>query len=119
MAGITFYNRGGVPTAYCEDGIHIYLFNGKPVAYIHKDSVYNYSGAYLGQYKNGWILDTKSCHVFFTEEATGGPMKPLKKLRPLKSLKQLKPTKGLKQSKPLSPSRSLSWSSNSSASFFN
>lgn len=31
---MTFYDSHGNPTAYLyDDGVHIYLFNGKPVAY--------------------------------------------------------------------------------------
>lgn len=119
MAGITFYNHNGSPIAYCEDGTHIYLFNGKPVAHINKDSVYNYSGTHLGRLKNGWVLDNNGYRVFFTENATGGPVKPIKQIKPIKSVKQIKPLKGIKQLKPINPISSLSWSTDSSDRFFN
>ncbi|WP_027416221.1 4-fold beta flower protein [Aneurinibacillus terranovensis] len=118
MSETTFYNKRGEPIAYTQDGEHIYLFNGKPVAYLYQNSVYTYSGKHLGVYENGWIRDNNGQCVFFTSEATGGPMKPMKQMKPMKNLKQLKPLKSLKQIKPARAMNSSQWSELSSGIFF-
>lgn len=115
---ITFYDSHGAPTAYVQDGVHIYLFSGEPVAFLSETSVYSFSGKHLGRFENGWIRDNRGNCVFFTKDARGGPLRPLKQLKPLKGLKQLKPLKSLKELKPLRPLNSLSWSRLSGRQFF-
>lgn len=119
MSDITFYNQHGKPIAYSKDGIHIYLFNGTPVAYFHRESVYGYNGKHLGRFVNGWVRDNNGYCVFFTEEATGsGPVKPVKQIKPIKSVRSIKPIKSVRQIKPIKPISTSSWSSLSSDSFF-
>ena len=118
MADIIFYNEAGEAVAYSEDGVHIYLYSGIPVAYFDKNSIYSYSGRHLGWFEDGWIRDNNCDCVFFIENAKGGPLKPLKKLKPLKGLKKLKPLKKLKELKPLKPVKSLNWSLLSLEKFF-
>lgn len=116
---MTFYDSKGKPVAYLhDDGIHIYLFNGKPVAYFHGDAVYGFNGHQFGWFENGWIRDKKGYCVFFTEDACGGPLKPLKALRPLKSMKTIKPIKSLKQMRVMKPMKVSSWSILSNERFF-
>jgi len=115
---ITFYDSQGAPIAYTQDGVHIYLFSGQPVAHLSGTSVYSFGGRHLGRFENGWVRDNNGSCVFFTKDAQGGPLKPLKQLKPLKSLKQLKPLKSLKELKPLRPLNSLSWSRLSGRQFF-
>lgn len=116
---IVFYDEKGEPIAYTEDGIHIYLFSGEPVAYFYGDSVYSYSGKHLGWYIEGWIRDNDGDCGLFTEEVKGGPVKPVKRIKPVKSVKQVKPVKSVKEIRPVRPVRSLSWSSLSLIKFFN
>lgn len=78
---ILFYNESGVSAAYTEDGTHIYLFSGEPVAYIDGNSIFSFSGKHLGWYIQGWIRDNNGDCVFFTKEATGGPVKPVKSVK--------------------------------------
>jgi hypothetical protein len=108
---ITFYDSEGEPVAYSDDGVHIFLFSGEPVAYLVNESVYSFSGNHLGFFSNGWIRDHDGDAVFFSENSIGGLMKPLKKLKPLKSLKELIPLKGLRELRPLKPLDSFLWSS--------
>ena len=116
---MVFYDNHGRPTAYTEDDIHIYLFTGEPVAYLHEDAVYGYNGRQFGWFQDGWIRDLNGNCVFFTENTTGsGPLKPLKQLKPLKSLKQLRPLKALRELKRLRPLNRLSWSQLSGKQFF-
>jgi len=115
---ITFYNSQGHPTAYTEDEVHIYLFSGQPVAYIDDSSVYAYNGRHLGRFEDGWIRDNQGNCVFFTEDASGGPMKPMKSMRPMKGMKSMKPMKSMKQMKPMRPMNTSSWSELSREQFF-
>lgn len=116
---MVFYDCHGKPSAYTEDGTHIYLFTGEPVAYFDADAVYGFNGKHIGWFSDGWIRDLRGYCVFFTENATGfGPLKPLKQLCPLKSLKQLRPLKSLRELRHLRPFDSLSWSPQSGKQFF-
>ena len=114
----TLYDSRGVPVAYSDDDEHIYTFPGQPVAYVHGDSVWSYAGAHLGRFDTGWLRDNAGNAAFFTEHATGGPLRPLKALKPLKGLRALKPLKGLRQLRPLAPLPTLSWSPLSGEMFF-
>ena len=115
---LEFYDQVGAPVAYADDLEHIYAFSGEPVAYIQNDSIYDYGGRHLGWFFGGWVLDHNGNHVYFTDQAIGGPLKPLRMLRPLKGLKSLKPLKGIKAIKPIRPIRSLSWSNLMGLNFF-
>ncbi len=115
---MTFYDSKGRPVAYSEDGENIYLFTGEPVAYIHGDLLYTYSGCQLGRFEKGWVRDLKGYCVFFTENAIGGPLKPLKQLRPLKYLKQLRPLKGIRRIPYMKPLDQYGWSKLSGENFF-
>ena len=118
MNEIDFYDRSGSPVAYTQDGTHIYTFKGEPVAYFHVESVYSFSGSHLGWFEDGWIRDNNGHCVFYTQEAQGGPVKPMKQAKPLKSIKSLKPIKSLRSARPLKAMKSLSWSSLSGEHFF-
>lgn len=109
---MTFYDSHGNPSAYLyDDGEHIYLFNGKPVAYLHENTVYGYNGHQYGWFENGWIIDLNGYCVFFTESASGsGPVKPAKHVKPVKSVRHAKYAKAAK---------SLLWSKLSGEQFFN
>lgn len=115
---IVFYNRTGRPIAYLSDDKHIFTFDGRAVAYLDRDSVYSYPGAHLGWFAAGWIRDQNGDCVFFTKDARGGPVKPVKGVKPVKSVKSVKPVKGVKQVRPVKPVRSLSWSDLSGPQFF-
>lgn len=114
---MTFYNRYGSPIAYEDNGI--YLFNGKPVAYIDNTAVYAYNGKQLGWFENGWIRDLSGNCVLFTRNATGfGPLKPLTKIEPIKSVKKIKPVPHIKQVRRVRSVDRMSWSPLSGEVFF-
>ncbi|HEX7061542.1 MAG TPA: hypothetical protein VF200_06195 [Woeseiaceae bacterium] len=115
---IDFYDKSGAPIAYCEDGEHIYLFSGEPVAFMHGDAVYSFSGKHIGWFEDGWVRDTSGRCVFFTDDATGGPVKPVKHVKPVKGVKHVRPVKGVKAVRSVRAVRSLSWSPLSGAHFF-
>ena len=107
---LDFYDSNGQPYAYTDDGETIYTFGGAPIAFIDGDSIYSFSGAHVAFFENGQVWDHSGGVVLFTNQASGGPMKPLKALRPLKGFKSLKPLKGSKALKPLKSLKSLGWS---------
>jgi len=108
---MVFYDRNGVPVAYSEDNEHIYLFDGKPVAFLKSDIVYNFSGKQLGRFNNGWVRDLKGYCVFFTEETSGtGPVKPVKRVLPIKSVKHIQPVKSITAIPHIKVVNVLSWS---------
>ncbi|MFH1385121.1 MAG: 4-fold beta flower protein [Candidatus Omnitrophota bacterium] len=109
MNEFTFYDQSGYPIAYCDDGHHIYLFSGKPVAYILEDSVFSFEGHHLGWLHNGWVRDHNGDAVFFTENASGGILKPIPNPRPFKAFKEFLPFKGFRNFPPLKPLWSLEW----------
>lgn len=115
---MTFYSNNGNPVFYSDDNEHIFDFNGKALGYFYNESVYNYNGKHLGWFDNGWIIDHSGKYTFFNENATGGPLKPLKALTPLKGLKELKPLKSLKEMRPMKSMKSLSWSKLNVKEFF-
>lgn len=97
MRSITFYDKNGDPFCYTEDDCHIYDFDGNPIAYIENDCVWNYDGKHLGFMHNGWIIDHSGDYLLFTEQSTGGPLKPLRSLSPLKWIEVTKTFEGIKR----------------------
>ena len=115
---IDFYCKTGEPIAYSEDGETIFLFSGAPVAHLSGDAIYAFSGEHIGWFENGWIRDKKGGCVFFTADARGGPVKPVKHVKPVKGVKHVKSVKGVKQVKSVEAVKSLSWSPLSGKRFF-
>ena len=115
---IVFYDRNGKPCAYSEDGTHIYLYSGKPVAHIEENSIFSYLGKHLGWLEDGWVRDNDGFCVFFTDNCSGGPSKPFKKSKPFKGFKSFRPFKGFKNFKPFRRSKKNSWSDIDAKDFF-
>lgn len=116
---MTFYDSNGIAVAYSEDNENIYLYNGKPVAYLFNGLVYRFNGTQLGRFENGWVRDKMGYCVFFTENAKGnGPIKPAKHIKPIKEAKQIKPIKRIRHVPAIKVANNLTWSSFSGLSFF-
>lgn len=114
----TFYNEFGKPIAYSDNDIIVFSFPGEPLAYIFDDKIYSFDGKQLGWFLDGWIRDLDGYCVFFTETATGGPLKPLKQLKPLKSLKKLVPFRQYREYPHLKPIKRCAWSRYKDLDFF-
>ncbi|MGL4874001.1 MAG: 4-fold beta flower protein [Clostridium sp.] len=108
---MVFYNQRGRAICYTEDNEHIFLFSGEPVAYINGNSVYGFNGEHLGWFENGWILDHVCYYKYFSEIATGGPVKPVKHVKPVKCVKRVRPVKCVKRVRPVKCVKHLRWSS--------
>jgi hypothetical protein len=119
MIDLVFYDRQGRAKAYCEDGAHIYLYSGQPVAYIDGDSLYAFRGHHLGWFLDGWIRDHHGEVVLFTRDASGGPRKPGKGRIPGKCAEARLPGKGGRAGRPGRPGFGSRWSSITPEDFFN
>ncbi len=116
---MVFYDSHGRAAAYTEDGVHIYLFTGEPVAYIDRDAVYGYNGRQFGWFENGWIRDLNGYCVFFSENANGsGPVKPVRCVCPVKCVKYVQPVKCVKEVRRFRAVNCLAWSRLSGTQFF-
>jgi len=115
----TFYNFSGSPKAYIDDDkFSVYLFDGTPVAWLSDEKLYAYSGKFLGWFLNNWIYDKNGNPAFFTENAIGGPSKPMKGMKPMKEMKSMRPMRGMKEMASMKPMRSAIWSNLSNVEFF-
>ena len=75
---VEFWNQQGRPVAYIDDDDQsIYLWDGSPVAWIDGDAIYSYSVRFLGWLWDGWVRNLDGDCVFFTEFASGGPVRPV------------------------------------------
>ncbi len=115
----TLYNAEGRAVAYVDDdGESIYLYDGTPAGFLHEGGVYAYSGRFLGWFEQGWVRDVHGHAAFFTEKASGGPVRPVRQVRPVRGVRQVRPVRGVHELKPVKPVSSLSWSPLSHEGFF-
>jgi len=108
---ISLFNSEGKATAYVadDDDLTIYLWGGKPVAYLSGDNIYGFNGKHLGWCVKGIIRDhdgnvvgvTKNATTIYTEN------------EPYKGYKEYKPYKSYKEYAPYKPYWSNNWSSSS------
>jgi hypothetical protein len=105
-AEVSLFDASGEAVAYVDTGdeLTIYLWSGKPVAYLENrygDSthVWGFNGKHLGWFERGAIWGDDGSAACASKEA----MTILPRLESLKSLKELKPLKSLKELPPLKP----------------
>ena len=115
---VVYYDKKGKPLCYCDDGIHIFSFDGKPLAYINDEDIYSFPGRHLGWLKDGWIRDHQGQCVLFSELSRGGPGLPGKMGVPGKSGKFGLPGKGGRDGRQSQPGFNNNWSSATSQELF-
>jgi hypothetical protein len=108
---ITLFNGQGRASAYIalEDELTIYLWSGKPVAYLQSDSaggfhLYGFNGKHLGWFVDGIVRDhdgNAACAVKERLQYT--------EYEPYKGYKAYKPYKGYKAYAPYRPIFSFNW----------
>jgi 4-fold beta-flower domain-containing protein len=56
----------------------------RPIAIVDDESVsvYGFDGRHLGWFVEGWIRDHHGACVYYTDHATGGPVRPARRLVP-------------------------------------
>ena len=103
----TLFNEGGSPEAYIsftEESPTIYVWSGKPVAYLASSvgggsNVYGFNGKHLGWYVDGIVRNHEGNPVCGIHRVVSvskpGPPKSLKQPLPLKSPKELAPRRPL------------------------
>ena len=97
---ISLFNKNGKPVAYiADDGESIYLWDGRPVAYLMNDKIYGWQGRQLGWFQNGTVFDIYGLRAGFIRSKS--PIAT--EVEPLKSPKHLKPARGRRQSQVIKP----------------
>jgi hypothetical protein len=97
---ITLFNKNGKPVSYiADDGETIYLWDGRPVAYLVEDKIYGWQGRQLGWFYNGTVFDIYGLRAGFIKSKS--PIAT--EIEPLKPTKHLKPTRGKTQSQVIKP----------------
>jgi hypothetical protein len=111
---VTLFNGKGKAAAYIavEDGMTIYLWGGKPVAYLEPDKggggfhIYGFNGKHLGWFVQGVVRDhdgDAACAVKEKMRTTD--------FEPFKAFKEFKPFKAFKEFAPFRPAFSKSFGS--------
>jgi hypothetical protein len=113
---LSLYDAGARAVAYVadEDDQTIYLWSGKPVAYLLDGSVFGFNGKHLGWFEKGVVYDHDGGLVAALASRFNGPVQT----PGLKALKELRPLKSLRELKPLKPLFSYSWSETPARYFF-
>jgi hypothetical protein len=107
---ITLFNKNGKPVSYiADDGETIYMWDGRPVAYLFEDQIYSWQGRQLGWFHNGTVFDIYGLRAGFIKSKS--PIAT--EMEPLRSQKQFKPAKGKKQSQVIKPVLCYGYSNNS------
>jgi hypothetical protein len=111
MSELAFFDSRGDVVAYKDDDDDvIFLWSGEPVAILDDESVFAFTGHHLGWFMDGWIRDHGGACVYFTDDATGGPVRPPRMARPARGARTARPARGARQMRPMRPMRSLAWS---------
>ena len=105
---ITLINSKGEAIAYIDtdDELTIYLWKGKPVAYIEDGSVWGFNGKHLGWFEEGIIWDRKG----FAAGAIPSAVSIIAKIEPIKGIQQIAPIKAIQQIAPIQPIHKQKWS---------
>lgn len=93
----SLYDIEGNPVAYINydrNGV-IYMWNGTPVAYIHRNmTLYGFNGRHLGWYENGIVRDRNGRIAGYNKLASPvsvkmEPIKGMAKIPPIKQIPEL------------------------------
>jgi hypothetical protein len=115
--GLDFYDSQGRAVAYIDEDdeeLTIYLWDGKPVAYLDENSVYGFNGKHLGWLKENAIYDHHGNLVAALPEAFRGSVN----VAPAKGFKQFVPFKAFEEFKPFEPFVNRTWSDTPAKVFF-
>ena len=107
---ISLYDKNGDAKAYIASDLTVYLWDGDPVAYLHRDNndwhLYGFNGEHLGWYINGLIYDNEGYAIGAQKDA----VRMITSIEGIKGIKGLKPIKSIKSISPIKPILSNSWS---------
>lgn len=116
------FNKKGKASFFIDqDMIHIYSWDGEPVAFVEKGGVWTFKKDHLGWYEEGWFRDEDGKCVGFIEIALGrGGPNPPKTKHPADQPADKKdmPDQPEIEETPDRPPRKALWSETSAAEFF-
>lgn len=109
-AETSLFNSAGQATAYIADDATVYMWDGRPAAYLKSDGsythVYGFNGKHLGWLVKGVIYD----HDGKASGAVKQAFVSSTSFEPFKAFKQFKPFKAFTEFAPYQPYLSNSWS---------
>ncbi|MBZ9621274.1 4-fold beta flower protein, partial [Psychroflexus lacisalsi] len=115
----TLYDSQGNARAYIDydEDATIYLWNGKPVAFLENDGndmcVFGFNGNFLGWYEDGIMRDDGGNAVGARKGATN----MMTNIEPMKSMQEMSPMRPMTSITPIKPLFTNSWSSESLTEF--
>lgn len=99
---VQLFDSAGTPTAVLalEDGETIYLWSGKPVAYLDGDSIVGFNGKRIGWFQHGKVYDVDGGLIGatadqFTQPPTVTSLPGLRQFKPFKMFEELEPLKSI------------------------
>ena len=114
-----YYDRSGIAIVHLHRD-HLFLMNGQPIAFFRNNGVFNLRGQLLGYQEDGWIRDTNSCAVLYTDKHSGvGPLPSIPKVPPIPAVPAIPPVPPIPPIPPIPPVPSYNWSRLSATAFFN
>ena len=104
------FDGRGRAIAYIADDLTIFLWAGKPVAYLDRDNaggfhIYGFNGKHLGWFIRGIARDHKGNAACAEKEVLRST-----EFEPFKGFKEFKPFKSFKEFAPFRPTFSQDWS---------
>jgi hypothetical protein len=115
----TLYDSQGNARAYIDydEDATIYLWNGKPVAFLENDGndmcIFGFNGNFLGWYEGGIVRDDGGNAVGARKGATN----MMTNIEPMKSMQEMTPMRPITPITPIKPLFTNSWSSESLTEF--
>jgi len=105
---ISLFDQSGDPVAYIatDEELTIYMWGGKPAAYLYEDNVYGFNGKHLGWFDEGIIWDHEGRIAGFLK----GAVRVYTHYEPYKGYKEYKPYKSYKEYAPYRPAKNQAWS---------
>jgi len=116
---VTIFDSEGKARAYIDynDDATIYLWNGKPVAFLENDGsdmcVFGFNGNFLGWFEYGIVRDENGDAVGARKGATN----MITSIEPIKSIQEISPIRPITPITPIKPIFNNSWSSESLTEF--
>ena len=101
------YNDQGEAVAYVDtsNDLTIYLWGGKPLAYLDGHSIYGFNGKHLGWFEDGIVWDHNGNAVGFVE----GAVNVITQIQPVKGIQEILPIKGIEEIEPIKPLYTNRW----------